>query len=69
MNIQPLRDIILIEADFLNLHAEVLDACASGDIAPSVVRKRLYTAAIAVRACAKMLNDVLSASEPKAEAS
>lgn len=66
--IQALRDAILLEADFLNLHADVLDAFAAGEIARSVMEKRAKVAAIAVRARAKMLNEVLEASQPKAEA-
>lgn len=68
MSVQPLRDVILIEADALNIHAEILDKYASSGVARSVLEKQLSVAAIAVRQRAKMLNDVLEASEPKAEA-
>lgn len=67
--IQELRNVILLEADYLNTHAEVLDAFAGGVIARPVLEKRAKVASISVRARAKMLHEILAATEPKAEAS
>jgi hypothetical protein len=66
--IQVLRDALLIEADYLDMHADVLDTCARADLAWPVVKKRLGTSAVAVRARVKMLHEMLAETEPKAEA-
>lgn len=66
--IQQLRNLLLLEGDYLNMHAEIIDACANGDIPQSISRKRLHTSAISVRARAKMLFEVIEATEPEAEA-
>jgi hypothetical protein len=65
---KPLRDAILLEADYLDMHADVLETCAKEGLAAVVVRKRLATSANQVRARVKMLHEVLAETEPKAEA-
>ncbi len=65
--IQELRSVILIEADDNNTRAELFDQLAKGAIARPVLDKRLAVMAIFARLRAKMLNEVLAASEPKAE--
>ena len=66
---QQLRDVILLEADALNTHADIFDELAKNGEARRVLEKRLLVAAIACRQRAKMLHEVLAASAPKAEAS
>jgi len=61
---QGLRDAILLEADFLNTHALMLDKIAGDGAARAVLEQRLKSAAINCRQRAKMLNDVLAASRP-----
>jgi hypothetical protein len=64
---QELRDLhLLIEADFLNAHGERLDQWRNSAVAPSVLDKQMKVAAIAMRARAKILHEVLAASQAEA---
>lgn len=66
---QPLRDVILLQADFLSSQAVMFDKMAVNGEARLVLEQRLKTAARHCRDRAKLLNDVLAETEPKAEAS
>lgn len=65
--IEQLRNVVLLDADFLNAHAQLLEERSRTGVARPVLEKQLRSAAIAVRARAAILHDVLVASEPKAE--
>lgn len=66
--IQPLRDVILLEADGHNSQARHLDRWSiyMDRFGFPAMARELAASAITTRARAKMLNDVLAASEPKA---
>jgi hypothetical protein len=64
----PLRDIILLQADFLSSQAVMFDKMAANGEPRLVLEQRLKTAARQCRERAELLNDVLAQTEPKAGA-
>jgi hypothetical protein len=60
-----LRDIVLIEADFLNDQAERMESWAAEGVAPSIIRKRLAVCVTAFRHRVKILNRALEDSDQR----
>jgi hypothetical protein len=67
--IAALRDLVLIEADFLAEQAERLQAWATEGVAPAIIRKRLTVSATAYWHRVKILHAALANSEPEKVAS
>lgn len=61
--ISVLRDIVLIEADFLSDQAERMENWAAEGVAPAIIRKRLAVSVTAFRHRVKILNRALEDSD------
>ena len=58
-----LRDILLIEADFLSDQAELMENWAAEGVAPTIIRKRLAVSVKAFRQRVKILHRALEDSD------
>jgi hypothetical protein len=61
---EGLRDLLLIEADFLAEQAERLEKWATEGVAPVIIRKRLAACAVAYWQRVKILHKALENSDP-----
>ena len=66
--IAALRDLVLIEADFLSEQAERLQLWAADGVAPSIIRKRLAVCATAYWHRVKILHAALENSDARSPA-